>query len=85
MAAETARARRAGRGNGRTGIAASTFAPASLATAVDLVVLREALLAHLADGQVRRMSGTDAKIQDSVTLAFCAIMSVVDVDAYFGG
>ena len=31
------------------------------------------------------MSGTDAKIQDSVILAICAIMSVVDVDAYFGG
>ena len=57
MAAETARARRAGCGNGRTRIAACTFAaPASLATAVNLVVLRNpVLLASIAASVLRRI------------------------------
>jgi hypothetical protein len=50
--------------SGRTGIAAwKSVAVPRFAIFVNLVVLREALLAHLADGRVMRMSGTDAKFR----------------------
>ena len=64
MAAETARARRAGRGSGRTGTSGVWFAgPANGIEGVPLLQALLALRAHLRSRRVLKMSRTEVKLR----------------------